>query len=190
MTASTAGPVTRASVPVKLLAIVLAGAAVSIALGVYGRVHDPTGEKPYTLFFSDTINLKVWFATAALFLAAIQVLLALRLYDRIHVPRTAPPWLGDAHRLTGVVTFGLTLPVAYQCLWALGFQSTDGRVLLHSLLGCFFFGAFTIKVLAVRTHGLPSWLLPVVGGTVFATLVLIWTTSAVWFWREFGFPSF
>jgi hypothetical protein len=30
----------------------------------------------------------------------------------------------------------------------------------------------------------------VVGGTVFATLVLIWLTSAVWFWREFGFPSF
>src|SRR5437870_4512916 len=153
MTASTAGPVTRASVPVKLLAIVLAGAAVSIALGVYGHVHDPTAEKPYTLFFSDTINLKVWFATAALFLAAIQVLLALRLYDKIRVPRTAPPWLGDAHRLTGIVTFGLTLPVAYQCLWALGFQSTDGRVLLHSLLGCFFFGAFTVKVLAVRTHG-------------------------------------
>jgi hypothetical protein len=190
MTASTAEPVARASVPVKLLGIVLAGAAVSIALGVYGRVHDPTGEKPYTLFFSDTINLKVWFATAALFLATIQVLLALRLYDKIHVPRTAPPWLGDAHRLTGVVTFGLTLPVAYQCLWALGFQSTDTRILLHSLLGCFFFGAFTIKVLAVRTHGLPPWLLPVVGGTVFATLVLIWTTSAVWFWREFGFPSF
>src|SRR5207302_5919599 len=100
MTASTAEPVTRASVPVKLLAIVLAGAAVSIALGVYGRVHDPTGEKPYTLFFSDTINLKVWFATAALFLAAVQVLLALRLYDKVHVPRAAPPWLGDAHRLT------------------------------------------------------------------------------------------
>ena len=46
MTASTAGPVTRASVPVKLLAIVLAGAAVSVALGVYGHVHDPIGEKP------------------------------------------------------------------------------------------------------------------------------------------------
>ena len=73
---------------------------------------------------------------------------------------------------------------------ALGFQSTDTRVLLHSLFGCFFFGAFTIKVLAVRTHRLPGWVLPVVGGTVFAALVLIWTTSSVWFWREFGFPSF
>ena len=192
MTASTAGPVTRASVPVKLLAIVLAGAAVSIALGVYGHVHDPTGEKPYTLFFSDTINLKVWFATAALFLAAVQVLLALRLYDKIHVPRAAPPWLGDAHRLTGVVTFGLTLPVAYQCLWALGFQSTDTRVLLHSLLGCAFYGAFTIKVLAVRVRGLPDWTLPVVGGLVFAVLVGIWLTSSVWYFtsRPAGIPLF
>ena len=190
MTASTEETVVRASVPVNLDASLLAGAAVSVALGVYGRVHDPTGEKPYTLFFSDTINLKVWFATAAVFLATVQVLLALRLYGKVHVPRTSPPWLGDAHRLTGIVAFGLTLPVAYQCLWALGFQSTDTRVLVHSLLGCFFFGVFTIKVLAVRTHGLPGWLLPIVGGTVFATLVLIWLTSSIWFWREFGFPSF
>ena len=86
----------------------------------------------------------------------LAILLALRLYDTIHVPHTAPPWLGDAHRLTGIVAFGLTVPVAYQCLWALGFQSTEGRVLLHSLLGCFFFGAFTVKILAVRTHGLPN----------------------------------
>ena len=190
MTAPAAQPVARASVPVKLFGIVLAGAAVSVALGVYGRVHDPTGEKPYTLVFSDTINLKVWFATAAVFLAAVQVLLALRLYGKVHVPRRSPAWLGDAHRLIGIVAFGLTLPVAYQCLWALGFQSTDTRVLVHSLLGCFFFGVFTIKVLSVRTHGLPGWLLPIVGGTVFATLVLIWLTSAIWFWREFGFPSF
>jgi len=190
MTAPTAQPVARASVPLKLLGIVLAGGAVSVALGVYGKVHDPTGEKPYTLFFSDTINLKVWFATAAVFLAAMQVLLALRMYDKIHVPHDAPPWLGDAYRLTGIVAFGLTLPVAYQCLWALGFQSTDTRVLVHSLLGCFFFGVFTVKVLVVRTHGLPGWLLPIMGGTVFATLVLIWLTSSIWFWNEFGFPSF
>jgi hypothetical protein len=186
----TVQPAARVSVPLKLLAIVTAGALVSVSLGVYGKLHDPTGESPYTLVFSDTINLKVWFATVALTLAVVQILLALRLYDKIHVPRHSPPWLGDAHRLTGIVAFGFTLPVAYQCLWALGFQSTDTRVLLHSLLGCAFFGAFTIKVFAVRTQGLPGWVLPVAGGTVFAVLVLLWTTSSVWFWREFGFPSF
>jgi hypothetical protein len=190
MTAPAAAPSMRASAPVKLLAIVVAGALVSVLLGVYGKVHDPTGEKPYTLFFSDTINLKVWFASVALLLAAVQVLLALRLYGKIHIPRQEPPWLGDAHRLTGTIAFASTLPVAYQCLWALGFQSTDTRVLVHSSLGCFFFGAFTIKVLSVRTHGLSNWVLPIVGGTVFAALVAVWATSAVWFWREFGFPSF
>ncbi len=190
MAADTVQPVTRASVPLKLLGLVTAGALVSVSLGVYGKVHDPTGEKPYTLVFSDTINLKVWFATVAVVLAVLQILLALRLYDRIHVPRSSPSWLGDAHRLTGIAAFGFTLPVAYQCLWALGFQSIDTRVLLHSLLGCTFFGAFTIKVFAVRTHGLPSWVLPVAGGTLFAVLIVVWTTSSVWFWREFGFPSF
>jgi hypothetical protein len=188
--ADTVQPTARVSVPLKLLGIVAAGALVSVSLGVYGKVHDPTGEKPYTLVFSDTINLKVWFATVALVLGVTQILLALRLYEKIRIPRRAPAWLGDAHRLTGIVAFGFTLPVAYQCLWALGFQSTDTRVLIHSLLGCTFFGAFTIKVFAVRTHGLPSWVLPVAGGTVFAVLVLLWTTSSVWFWREFGFPSF
>src|ERR671934_201949 len=90
MTTPTTESVSRASVPVKVFGVVLAGAAVSVALGVYGRVHDPTGEKPYTLVFSDTINFKVWFATAAVFLAAVQVLLALRLYGKVHFPRTSP----------------------------------------------------------------------------------------------------
>ena len=65
-------------------------------------------------------------------------------------------------------------------------------MLLHSLLGCIFYGAFTIKVLAVRVHGLPGWTLPMVGGLVFAVLVGIWLTSSVWFFtsRPAGLPLF
>ena len=107
------------------------------------------------------------------------MLLGLRLFDKISVPRHAPGWLGDAHRLVGTIAFLLTLPVAYQCLWALGFQSTDTRVLVHSILGCFFYGVFTVKVLAVRIHGLPAPTLPLVGGFVFAALVGVWLTSAL-----------
>jgi hypothetical protein len=162
----------------------VAGGAVSVALGVYGRVHDPTGEKPYSLFFTDTIHLKVWLACVVIALAVVQVLLAMRLYGKIPVPRTAPPWLGDAHRLVGTVAFALTLPIAYQCLWALGFQSTDTRVLVHSLLGCLFFGIFTVKVLCVRIRGLPERVLPIVGGLVFTVLVGIWLTSSVWFFTS------
>jgi hypothetical protein len=179
-------------VSVRLLGLFLAGAAVSVALGVYGNVHDPTGEQPYTLFFTGTINLKVWFATVALALAGLQVLLAARLYGKVHIPEKAPPWLGDAHRLTGTLAFLVSLPVAYHCLWALGFQSTDTRVVLHSLFGCFFYGVFTIKVLSVRVHGLPDWLLPLVGGVTFTALAGLWVTSSLWFItsRPAGLPLF
>ena len=176
----------------RLIGALLVGGAVALSLGVYGKAHDPTLEQPYSLFFTGTIQLKVWFATAAVALAVVQVLLGLRLFDRISVPRTAPRWLGDAHRLVGTLAFLLTLPVAYQCLWALGFQSTDTRVLVHSLLGCVFYGVFTVKVLAVRVHGLPGATLPVVGGLVFAALVGLWLTSALWFLtsRPPGIPAF
>jgi Family of unknown function (DUF6529) len=183
---------TRSDPAAKLLIALLAGGAVSVALGVYSNVHDPTGEKPYTLFFSGTIELKVWFATGVLVLASVQVLLGARLFDKIHIPRHAPAWLGDAHRLTGTAAFALSLPVAYQCLWGLGFESTDTRVLIHSVLGCVFYGAFTVKVLTVRMHGLPDRTLPIVGGLVFAVLVGVWLTSSVWFFtsRPPGMPLF
>ncbi len=187
-----APPRTEGTAARRLVLVLLAGGAVAVALGVYGNAHDPTHEQPYSLFFSGTLQLKVWFATVALALAVVQVLLGLRLYDKIKVPRHAPAWLGDAHRLVGTLAFVLTLPVAYQCLWALGFQSTDTRVLVHSLLGCFFYGIFTVKVLAVRVRGLPDATLPVVGGLVFAALVGIWLTSAWWFLtsRPPGLPAF
>jgi hypothetical protein len=178
------------SAPVKLLGILVAGAAVSIALGVYGNEHTATFDRPFSLFFSDTINLKVWFATVAAVLAVVQVLLALRIYGKLRWPKVAPSWLGDAHRLAGTIAFVFTLPVAFLCLWSLGFEDYTTRVLVHSLLGCFFYGAFVAKILAVRVRGLPNWFLPVMGGLVFATLVGIWLTSSFWFFRHVGFPEF
>jgi hypothetical protein len=175
---------------VKLIAILGAGAAVSLSLGVYGHVHSPTLERPFALIFSDTINFKVWFATITAALAIVQVVIALRLYGKLRWPRHSPAWLGDAHRMVGTGAFLFSLPVAFLCLWSLGFQDTTTRVLVHSLLGCFFYGAFTVKVLTVRVRGLPGWLLPVAGGTLFATLIGIWLTSAFWFFRHVGFPQF
>ena len=182
---------TTAAATRRLVVVLLVGGAVAVALGVYGKAHDPTHEQPYTWFFTSTIQLKVWFASAALALAIAQVLLGMRLYDKISIPRHAPSWLGDAHRLVGTLAFVITLPVAYQCLWALGFQSTDTRVLVHSLLGCFFYGVFTVKVLSVRVKGLPDRMLPIVGGVVFAALVGLWVTSALWFFtsRPAGIPA-
>jgi len=161
---------------------------VAIALGVYGRVHDPTQHALFTLFFTNTIRMKAWLATAVIVLAVVQILLALRLYGKVSVPRHAPAWLGDFHRLTGTLAFIVSLPVAFHCLWSLGFQSHlgDGRTFIHSLLGCVFYGAFATKIIVVRSKNLPDWALPAVGGTVFATMVGLWLTSSLWFFRTVG----
>ena len=63
-------------------------------------------------------------------------------------------------------------------------------MLIHSLVGCAFYGAFASKIIAVRDHGLPGWVLPVVGGTVFTLLVGVWWTSSFWFFTNIEFPGF
>ena len=55
----------------------------------------------------------------------------------------------------GRLAFLVSLPVAYACLYQLGFQHTSARVLVHSILGCLFYGAFAAKVLIVRSRDLP-----------------------------------
>src|SRR3954468_13152565 len=171
----------------RLLGAAAIGAAVALALGVYGNLHDPSQKLVFTLFFSSTIALKVWLATLAVFLGLVQIALALWLYGRL--PWAAPDWAGGAHRISGRLAFLTTLPVAYHCLWSLGFQDTDSRVLAHSLLGCTFYGAFAAKVTIVRSRNLPGWALPVAGGLVFAVLVAVWLTSALWFIGQQGWPS-
>ena len=175
-----------------LLIILLVGALVSLLFGVYASVHDPTGETTIALFFSNTVSLKVWFTTAALVFAILQVLTALRLYGKVKIPKTFPKWLPDVHRLFGTLAFLLSLPVAFHCLWSFGFESTSSqtRRYVHSVAGCLFYGAFASKVLAVRTKRLPGWVLPVIGSITFTLLVVLWTTSSLWFFQNRDFPSF
>jgi hypothetical protein len=42
-------------------------------------------------------------------------------------------------------------------------------------------------MLGLRVRGLPGWTLPVLGGLVFAAFVALWLTSALWYFRKFGF---
>jgi hypothetical protein len=173
----------------RLVVILLIGAAVALSLGVYGNVHDPTGRSLVTLAFSKTINLKVWFATAAFALALFQLGSSLRFYGKIGKGRV-PRWLRPAHRISGTLAFLLVVLVAYHCLWALGFQAHHGaRVLVHGVAGCFFFGAFTSKVLIVRSRRMPRWALPVIGGALFAALTVIWLSSSLWFFTNIEFPG-
>src|SRR3954454_4279896 len=96
---------------VKLLAAAAVGAAVALALGVYGRVHDPSQQLVFTLFFSSTIAMKVWLASVVLAFACVHVLSALLVYGKL--PVKAPAWAGTAHRISGRLAFIISLPVAY-----------------------------------------------------------------------------
>src|SRR3954469_13504503 len=177
----------RRPASVKLLVAAAAGAAVALALGVYGHVHDPSQKLVFTLFFSSTIAMKVWLVSVAVAVALVQVSPAIWLYGKL--PWQPKPWTGDVHRISGRLAFLFSLPVAYHCLWSLGFQDTDARVLAHSLLGCAFYGAFVTKVTVVRARGLPGAALPIAGGLTFALLVAVWFTSAFWFIGEQGWPA-
>jgi hypothetical protein len=42
------------------------GGAVALALGIYGNVHEPSKDLVFELFFTSTISMKVYFATAVL----------------------------------------------------------------------------------------------------------------------------
>jgi hypothetical protein len=172
----------------RLIVSLLVGAAVSLSLGVYGRVHDPTGEAIVSLFFSSSINLKVWLATTAFGLAIFQELSAAKMYGKLG-SGYGPKWLGKTHRTTGTLAFLCAIPVAYHCLYSLGFQSGETRVLAHGLFGCLFFGALTAKVLVVRAKAMPKLALPVLGGIVFTALTALWLTSALWFFTTVDFPG-
>ena len=134
------------STAAKLIVPSLIGALVALALGIYGRVHSPTGVAINIAGFSSPGAVKSWLATGAFAFALVQVCSALIMYGK--VPRiAAPSWIGGLHQWSGRIAFLLAVPVAVHCLYALGFQNYSTRVLVHSLLGCAFFGAFTIKML-------------------------------------------
>ena len=169
----------------KIVVPSLIGALVALTLGVYGRLHHPTGIAVNIAGFSSPGYVKSWLATVATVFAVVQVVSALVMYGKVpHV--AAPSWIGGLHRWSGRLAFLLAVPVAIHCLYALGFQNYSTRVLLHSLLGCAFFGAFTVTMLILPKRGLPGWVLPVVGALVFTLLVALWFTSAYWFFSTFG----
>lgn len=168
----------------KLLVPLVLGSAVAVTLGVYGRVHSPTGIAVNVAGFSSPLTVKVWLTTAAATFGVLQLISAMIMYGKLGA--AGPRWIGSAHRWSGRIAFLLAVPVAVHCLYALGFQSYDTRTLAHSLLGCAFFGAFTTKMLILPKRGVPGWALPLVGGLVFTALTALWLTSSLWFFTTVG----
>jgi mono/diheme cytochrome c family protein len=144
--------------------------------------HDPRSKGYFRLFFEDPIHLKAGFATAVVVLACFQLFTAAWIFRKL--PWSKPAWVNPVHRWSGRLAFVLTLPVAYHCIFKLGFQDPSTRVLAHSLLGCAVYGAFASKVTIVRLHNFPRFVLPVAGGLLFAVLVGVWWTSAVWLYGQ------
>jgi hypothetical protein len=167
-----------------LIAVAL-GALVAVALGVFGKVHEPQYFSVSVAGFSSGLAVKSWLATLAMVLALFQLASAFAMY-RLLPGGKAPSWIGTAHVWSGRLAVLVSVPVAVHCLYALGFQSYDNRVLFHSLFGCFFYGAFTTKMVLLTRKGLRGWVIPVAGGLVFFGLVYIWLTSALWFFETNG----
>lgn len=177
-------PQTTGSGAARLVIPSLIGALVALTLGIYGHLHDPTGIAVNVAGFSSPLTAKTWLATGATVAAVIQVISALIMYGKIKIQ--APPWIGGLHRWSGRIAFVLAVPVAVHCLYALGYQTYSTRVMIHSLLGCLFFGAFTVKMLVLPKKDMPGWLLPTLGGLAFAALTGIWLSSAYWYFSTFG----
>ena len=153
-------------------------ALVSLTAGLLAS-RDPRTWGYFDLFFSEPIRMKVWFATAAAALACVQLLTAGWMFRAYPWPK--PLWVNPLHRWSGRLAFVFTLPVAYHCIFLLGFADRDARVFWHSLLGSAFFGAYAAKVTIVRLRRFPRPVLPIAGGLLFAVLLGIWYTSAVWY---------
>ena len=185
---------TQKSMAIPLTAFA-AGAVVALLLGVFGKVHDPTLNGTTTLGFHTVIEMKVVVSTVIGVLVVLQLISALWIYGKLGI--SAPSWLGRAHRTSGTIALVLSIFVAYHCLWALGLeigtledgQKVATRTVVHGVLGCAVFGAVVVKLVAVRSRRAPGWFLPVAGGLLFALLVAVILTSAVWYIGANGFPS-
>jgi uncharacterized protein DUF6529 len=162
---------------------VLIGALVSVALGVYGRLHEPTGYAVSVAGFSSTGYAKAWLASLAGVFALLQPISAAVLYRR---KGGGPRWVAFLHRWSGRIAVLVSIPVAMSCLFAFGFQFGNIRVLAHSLAGCLFYGAFTTKMLSLARPGTPRWAVPLFGGLVFTIFVALWLSSALWLFGTKG----
>jgi hypothetical protein len=170
-----------------ILVSLLSGCAVAVVLGVYAKVHHPTGFAFDVAGFSGPLYAKAWLTTAAVVFAVVQLITA----NRMGRPAAAA-WLATVHRWSGRIAVLLTVPVVIHCVYALGFQAYSFRVLAHSVLGCFFYGAFVAKMLSlslVRRDTMPRWLIPALGGAVFLSLIGLWLTSALWLFSTKGVHS-
>jgi hypothetical protein len=183
---TTARPV-RDEFALPFIVALLGGCAVAAVLGVYAKLHHPTGFAFDVAGFSSPLYAKAWLTTGAVAFALVQFGTAYRMGKP-----GAAPWLTTVHRWSGRIAILLTVPVIIHCIYALGFQTYSFRVIVHCVLGCVFYGAFVAKMLSlslVRRDTMPRWLMPVLGGVVLLSLIGLWLTSSLWLFTTKGVHS-
>lgn len=165
--------------------MVLLGTAVAVTLGALGA----TVGRPRSLDtfgFTSMQSFKAWLASLVLVLVVVQLVTALWIYGRIPRLPPAPVAVHRLHRSSGVLAILLTLPIAWYCLYAFGFDTSTPRTTAHSVLGCVFYGVFVAKMAALRLPRLPRALVPLLGGALFAAFAGAWWLSALWWFQAVG----
>ncbi len=168
---------------------VFLGAAIAVAIYVFGRNHTPDyGTSLFGNAGTETYSVKAWIATGVLVLAVLQITSAAWIFGKL--PRVPPASRGVklGHRLIGALAILATLPVAYHCMFAYGVQTMTARVAVHSIAGCVLYGVILVKIAGVRLRQMPARTLPLAGGTLFALVVLLWYTSALWKFNNYSLP--
>ncbi len=167
------------------VAVLLTGAAIAVTLGLLGSRFGPAPRPLPAWGFSAPQTFKAYLSSLVLVLIIAQLFTAVWIY-RWHAGR----WIHRYHRVAGALTFTASLPVGYYCLYSFGFHLDAGippRILIHSIAGTAFYGAFAAKMLGLRLRNTPGWLVPVLGALVFGSFVLAWATAALWWFHTVGF---
>ena len=127
-------------------------------------------------------NLLAWktaVASVVVALASLQVAVAARFWRGGGLPVDSTT-ARSIHLWNGRVLLGLTVVVAYGCLFGPAGPTSPLRVLLHSVLGTTLFVLLAAKVAAVHLEvERLSDRLPLIGGLLFTNYVLVWALSAL-----------
>ena len=161
---------------------ILAGLAVSLGMGAYARLHPAAGVALTLPGFENPLAAKAWLTTAAFVLAIVQMVSAAGIFGRFG----NVSWPAVVHRWSGRLAVLITLPVVAHCLYALGFGFDSPRILVHSLAGCLFYGAFTAKMLTLPRRSAPGWAIPLLGALVSAASRDGLAHLGLWFFVTFG----
>ncbi len=117
-----------------------AGAAAALALGAYSVLHEPAGRDFVLYGFGSSAEWKNALTLVVAVLLVVQAAIGFKLAGLFGIRPADRPWLSDLRRLIATAAVGLSLPVAFHCVWILGFGSDSPMTTLHSILGCIAYG--------------------------------------------------